>query len=121
MLTTQNLNEIFSLDFVQDCYPGYDWFLATIFLIYNGNFDLSLNFLCEFQKIFHSSFLWTARLYSHSEVLSQTIVNNGISVILGTICHYVEYIMQLELPLLFSAFRMSGLAPSQVNYQNFIF
>ena len=44
------------------------------------------------------------------------MVNNGINVILGTICHYIEYIMQLELPLLFSAFRMSGLAPSQVNY-----
>ena len=89
--------------------------------MYNGNVEPCLNFLCEFQKIYHSSFLWTARLYSHTEVLSQNMVNNGISVIYGTICHYIEYLMQLELPLLFSAFRMSGLAPSQVKTQSVAF
>jgi hypothetical protein len=102
------------LNYVQESYPGYDWFSASVFLMFNGHFDASWKFLSQFQKIYHSAFLWHSRLYMHVDIISPNLVNNGINTTLGTICHYIEYIMKIELPLVFSAFRMSGFPASQV-------
>ncbi len=103
------------LNYIQEYYPGYDWFVATIFLMFNGHFDATWKFLTQFQKIYHSAFLWNSRLYLHADIVSPNLVNNGINTTLGTICHYIEYIMKIELPLVFSAFRMSGFPASQVH------
>ena len=76
-----------------------------------------------------SSFLWPARLYGNTTLISNVHAIQGISILIPTVCHYIELILKIELPFIFSAFRMSGLAPSQIcshwlkqlfwNYLNF--
>lgn len=61
-----------------------------------------------------SLLLWPARLYSNDSLISNTYTLHGINVLISTTCHYIELIIKIELPLVFSAFRMSGLAPSQI-------
>lgn len=61
-----------------------------------------------------SSFLWSVRLYSNEFILSNVYTKHGINILISTTCHYIEHILKIELPLIFSAFRMSGLAPSQI-------
>lgn len=53
--------------------------------------------------------LWPA--FSHS---IRRNIFYGTTILLPTTCHYVELILKTEQPLIFSAFRMSGLAPSQI-------
>ena len=61
-----------------------------------------------------SSLLWSARLFGNDSVIASTFSNKGICFLLPTTCQYIELILKQELPLIFSAFRMSGLAPSQI-------
>jgi hypothetical protein len=71
--------------------------------------------LFNFHSLRISAFLWPARLYSTDLVHQSHVYNkNGINILLPTICHYIEHIVKIELPLIYSAFRMSGLSPSQI-------
>ena len=73
-------------DFSQDeSYPSYDWFVATVFLIFKGDKQQTIKFSL-----------------------------NGINLSLPTTCQFIELILKIEQPLVFSAFRMSGIAPSQI-------
>lgn len=49
------------------------------------------------------------------------IAQSGIHPIYSCTAHYVEMLLKAEVPLVFSAFRMSGFTPSQVLYFNKIF
>jgi len=98
----------------EDSYPNYDWFSSTIFLLNEGNLNSSIKFLYNFYNLQLSAFLWSVRLYSNETLLSNVYNKNGINILISTTCHYVEHILKIELPLVFSAFRMSGLAPSQI-------
>ncbi|OXB62208.1 hypothetical protein ASZ78_009806, partial [Callipepla squamata] len=44
-----------------------------------------------------------------------TTVESGIHPVYFCSAHYIEMLLKAELPLVFSAFHMSGFAPSQVN------
>ena len=94
--------------------PSYDWFVATVFLMNHGDVNSSLRFVYNFSQRPSSPFIWWSRLYSVDDVLPVVYSTNGININLSTTCHYIELILKLELPLIFSAFRMSGLAPSQI-------
>ncbi|RTG82009.1 uncharacterized protein DC041_0006494 [Schistosoma bovis] len=39
----------------------FDWFVATTFLIYQGNYDRAWNFLCKYSSFLHSLYLWPNR------------------------------------------------------------
>ncbi|CAH8533855.1 unnamed protein product [Schistosoma turkestanicum] len=39
----------------------FDWFVATIFLLYQGNYEHAWNFLCKYSSFSHSLYLWPNR------------------------------------------------------------
>lgn len=98
----------------EDSYPSYDWFSSTIFLMNKGDLNATLKFLFSFHNLQVSSFVWYVRLFSNDALLSNVYTKNGINILMSTTCDYIEHILKIELPLIFSAFRMSGLAPSQI-------
>lgn len=101
--------------------------MSTIFLLFKGDKNSAFTFLYNFHLLPMSWQMWQARGYatesqqsSGSESTTSRLLfnsrvfsKNGISILLPTTCHYIEHILKLELPLVFSAFRMSGLSPSQ--------
>jgi hypothetical protein len=98
----------------EDTYPGYDWFSTSIFLLFRGNKELTVTFLYNIYNSNLPSIVWYSSIYSNELFLSRLLSRNTISILLPTTCHYIEHILKLELPLIFSAFRMSGLSPSQI-------
>ncbi|XP_060551595.1 protein broad-minded-like, partial [Ruditapes philippinarum] len=45
-------------------YPGFDWFAATVFLIFNGNHEKAWDFLQQFSTLGASGYLWIPRLHA---------------------------------------------------------
>lgn len=101
-----------SLRFLEGSYPGFDWFTATIFLIFNGHAERAWNFLHKFSSLGASGYLWLARL--HASLLPITLLSSGISPLFSSTAHNIELVLQIELPLVASAFTMSGYTPSQI-------
>ncbi|GFO20670.1 protein broad-minded [Plakobranchus ocellatus] len=101
-----------SLRFVEGSYPGFDWFTATIFLIFNGHAERAWNFLHKFSSLGASGYLWMARL--HASLLPISLLSSGIPPLFSSTAHNIELVLQIELPLVASAFTMSGYTPSQI-------
>uniref|UniRef100_A0AAR2LDU1 Protein broad-minded n=1 Tax=Pygocentrus nattereri TaxID=42514 RepID=A0AAR2LDU1_PYGNA len=97
-------------------YPGHDWFSSTIFLLMGGDVGRSLSLLLRFSRLLPSAVLWPARLYS-SMHLPVEMAQSGIPPLYSCTAHYVEMLLKAEVPLVFSAFRMSGFTPSQMCIQ----
>jgi len=95
---------------------GFDWFLATIFLMTSGNVDRTYKILSSFSSLLDSAFLWTQRTHC-SKLLPCSFVLSGILPLYSVTCHDVELILQLELPHIHSAFRMSGCSSAQICQQ----
>ncbi len=98
----------------EEHFPSYDWFVSTVFLVYRGDKTSTLKFLYNFHCLRLSAFLWPARLYLNDTLISSIYTSQGISFHTSTTYHYIELILKIELPFVFNAFRMSGMAPSQV-------
>ncbi|ESO96909.1 hypothetical protein LOTGIDRAFT_231711 [Lottia gigantea] len=103
----------FELVHEKGCYPGFDWFTSTIFLMFNGNKEKTWKFLHKFSMLVTSGYLWLPRLHC-SEDLPQSILYSGIHPLFFSTAHNIEFILQTELPLVASAFKMSGYTPSQI-------
>lgn len=101
---------------LQGRYAGYDWFASSIFLIMMGNKEKTLTFLHQFSHLLASAFLWIPRLHS-SVHLPVDIAKSGIHPVYFCTAHYVEMLLKAELPLVSSAFHMSGFTPSQICQQ----
>nr|XP_039247521.1 protein broad-minded-like [Styela clava] len=98
---------------LQGPYHGFDWFVSTIFLMNGGNKDKTWNFLQKFSDLLCSGFLWPARLHA-SLHLPKEMRSSGIHPLFSHTGHHVELILQNELPLVHSTFRMCGYTPSQI-------
>lgn len=94
-------------------YIGFDWFSATVFLMMKGNYDKSWKFLHTFSNLATSAYLWGARMH-RSIHLPAHIASSSIPPVSYASCHNVELLIQVELPLVYPSFRMSGFAASQV-------
>ncbi|XP_032231203.2 protein broad-minded isoform X2 [Nematostella vectensis] len=94
-------------------YPGHDWFVSTVFLMFAGDLDQSRDFLFKFSSLVCSGYLWMRRLHA-SIHLPPSLTVSGIPPLYSSTCHNIELILQAELPLVSSAFRMSGYTPSQI-------
>ncbi|KAM4522649.1 protein broad-minded isoform 1-T2 [Odontesthes bonariensis] len=92
----------------QDGYPGHDWLVSTVFLIMAGNVDQSLRLLLKLSSLLTSAFIWPARIHSSH------VAECGIPPVYWCTAHYVEMLLKAEVPLVHSAFRMSGFTPSQM-------
>ncbi|KAK1795615.1 hypothetical protein P4O66_001110 [Electrophorus voltai] len=93
-------------------YPGHDWFASTVFLLLCGDADRSLGLLLRFSRLLTSAFLWQPRIYA-SVHLPLEIAQSGVPPLYSCTAHYVEMLLKAEVPLVSSAFRMSGFTPSQ--------
>nr|XP_033794937.1 protein broad-minded isoform X2 [Geotrypetes seraphini] len=112
-LTKQQITIKSSLRYLQGGYAGYDWFAATVFLIMFGDKERTLSFLQQFSGLLVSAFLWLPRLHV-SIHLPVGIAESGIHPIYFCSAYYIEMLLKAEVPLVFSAFRMSGFTPSQI-------
>ncbi|XP_062889989.1 protein broad-minded isoform X2 [Mobula hypostoma] len=102
-----------SLCCLQGGYAGHDWFASTAFLIMSGDGERTLKFLQQFSNLLVSSFLWLPRLH-RSIHLPVENTESGIHPVYSCTTYYIEMLLKTELPLVFSAFRMSGFTPSQI-------
>ncbi|KAI4802171.1 hypothetical protein KUCAC02_020025, partial [Chaenocephalus aceratus] len=92
---------------------GYDWLASTVFLIMAGNMDRSLKLLLNLSSLLTSAFIWPARIHASIHVPVE-VAESGISPMYWCTAHYVEMLLRAEVPLVHSAFRMSGFTPSQM-------
>ncbi|MFT7802979.1 protein broad-minded [Arapaima gigas] len=101
---------------LQGHFPSYDWFAATVFLLMSGDRERTRGFLLHFSRLLVSAFLWPARLH-FSAHLPKELAESGIPPLYSCTAHYVEMLLKAEVPLVSSAFRMSGFTPSQICLQ----
>nr|XP_020471046.1 protein broad-minded isoform X2 [Monopterus albus] len=112
-LSTQRVKNSSDLITQQDGYPGHDWFVSTVFLIMAGDMDRSLSLLLNLSSLLTSAFIWPARIHASVHVPLE-VAKSGIPPVYWCTAHYVEMLLKAELPLVHSAFRMSGFTPSQM-------
>ncbi|CAH8862457.1 unnamed protein product [Trichobilharzia szidati] len=82
----------------------FDWFVATIFLIYNTNYKSAWNFLSSFSKLPHSLYLWPNRC-KHTKFRDVFYLKS---------CQYFEHLLAIECSNIFSVFVMSEISPVQI-------
>ena len=44
-------------------YPGYDWFISSLFLVCGGSLEETIQLATEFSTLLHSGYMWLARLH----------------------------------------------------------
>ncbi|XP_061563025.1 protein broad-minded isoform X2 [Cololabis saira] len=112
-LSTQRVNAPSALITHKEGYPGHDWLVSTVFLLMAGNFDRSLHLLLNLSSLLTSAFIWPARIHASAH-LPEEVADSGIPPVYWCTAHYVEMLLKAEVPLVHSAFRMSGFTPSQM-------
>ncbi|XP_076612190.1 protein broad-minded isoform X3 [Chaetodon auriga] len=112
-LSTQRVQTSSELVTQQDGYPGHDWLTSTVFLIMAGDTDRSLALLLKLSSLLTSAFIWPARIHASVHV-PVPVAQSGIPPVYWCTAHYVEMLLRAEVPLVHSAFRMSGFTPSQM-------
>ncbi|XP_029318719.1 LOW QUALITY PROTEIN: protein broad-minded [Cottoperca gobio] len=112
-LSTQRVKTASELIAQRDGYPGHDWLASTVFLIMSGDTDRSLSLLLNLSSLLTSAFIWPARIHSSVHVPVE-VAESGIPPVYWCTAHYVEMLLKVEVPLVHSAFRMSGFTPSQM-------
>ncbi|XP_025150565.1 protein broad-minded isoform X2 [Bubalus bubalis] len=105
-----------SLLCLQRNYTSHDWFVSSLFIIMLGDKDKTFRFLQQFSRLLTSAFLWLPRLHI-SRYLPIDTIESGIHPVYFCSTHYIEMLLKAEVPLVFSAFHMSGFAPSQICMQ----
>ncbi|KAM9798244.1 protein broad-minded, partial [Neosynchiropus ocellatus] len=113
LLTSQRVQPASTLVTLQDGYLGHDWLLSTVFLLMGGDAGRSLSFLRSLSTLLSSAFVWPARIHA-SVHLPAEVSGSGIPPVYWCTAHYVEMLLKAEVPLVHSAFRMSGFTPSQM-------
>eukprot|EP00057_Strongylocentrotus_purpuratus_P010856 XP_011665330.1 PREDICTED: protein broad-minded [Strongylocentrotus purpuratus] len=112
-LHSQQRNMESEMHCLQGDYPGHDWFLCTLFLLYGGNKDRAWSVVQKMSSLLVSAYIWMPRLHA-SVQLPVELAMSGIRPVFSTTCYLIELILQTELPQLYSAFRLSGYTPSQI-------
>lgn len=102
-----------SLVYTDGSYPGFDWLAATVFLVFHGNQERSWQFLQRLSCLGCSAYVWPARMHA-SIHLPGVLLASGIHPLFSSTAHNVELILQLEEPIVMSAFKMSGYTPAQI-------
>ena len=115
-LTTQQINlaknktELKSLQSDTYC---YDWFVGLIFILMQGDAQLSYSLLSTFSTQITSGYIWPNRLHK-SKFVPQNQVMTGCHWAITHLMHCVELIVKAELPNTHAAFHTSGLCVGTV-------
>uniref|UniRef100_A0A8D0CYK9 Protein broad-minded n=1 Tax=Sander lucioperca TaxID=283035 RepID=A0A8D0CYK9_SANLU len=112
-LSTQRVKTASELITQQDGYQGHDWLTSTVFLIMAGDMERSLRLLLNLSSLLTSAFIWPVRIHASVHVPVE-VAESGIPPVYWCTAHYVEMLLKAEVPLVHSAFRMSGFTPSQM-------
>lgn len=56
-------------------YPGFDWFMSSIYLIMGGKVDSTWSFLSSLSSLLSSGYIWMARLHSSVRTILLSYVN----------------------------------------------
>ncbi|XP_065649546.1 protein broad-minded isoform X2 [Hydra vulgaris] len=88
---------------------GFDWFTSIIFLIFRGDIDAAWKFLKTFFYLKSSSYVWMKRL--DGKPLKEKF---NLHPVYTKICHYIEMLLEKELPYVYSAFFMADYPVSSV-------
>ncbi|XP_026174854.1 protein broad-minded isoform X1 [Mastacembelus armatus] len=112
-LSTQRVKTSSEFITQQDEYPGHDWLACTVFLIMAGDMERSLCLLLNLSSLLTSAFIWPARIHASVHVPLE-VAESGILPVYWCTAHYVEMLLKAQVPLVHSAFRMSGFTPSQM-------
>ncbi|KAF7260449.1 hypothetical protein EG68_02176 [Paragonimus skrjabini miyazakii] len=89
---------------------GFDWFAATIFLLFNGDVNLSWIFLSEFAADLRSVYIWHTR----SQLASCSCSSGVASPFYFNGCHFLDRILALECPDVYNIFLLVELSLSQI-------
>ncbi|XP_062502154.1 protein broad-minded-like isoform X2 [Corticium candelabrum] len=95
-------------------YVGHDWFVSSLFLLFSGKCDRVWHILMNLSQLLVSCYLWIPRLHS-SIHLPANLASSGIHPLFSSTAHNVELLLQAEVPLVYSAFRLSGFTPAQMS------
>ncbi|KAJ3276613.1 hypothetical protein HDV01_004146 [Terramyces sp. JEL0728] len=95
-------------------FTGFDWFASSIFLIFEGNSEAANSTLQSFSEKLPALYLWPQFSISYMNTVS---ASHQIASVVPTICHWVEAIIEVELPKVSSAFTLSGCTPTQMVQQ----
>uniref|UniRef100_A0A6I8NMV1 Protein broad-minded n=1 Tax=Ornithorhynchus anatinus TaxID=9258 RepID=A0A6I8NMV1_ORNAN len=105
-----------SLRCLRGGYPGHDWFVSSVFMIMSGDKEKTFKFLQCFSRLLTSAFLWLPRLHLWRH-LPPDVGESGMHPVYFCSAHGIEKLLKAEVPLVFSAFQMSGFTPSQICQQ----
>ncbi|KAJ8326199.1 hypothetical protein QVD99_002342 [Batrachochytrium dendrobatidis] len=93
-------------------FTGFDWFIATLYIMTHGDGEAVQAFLDFFSFRMLSLFMWSRPLEFFSK---DTLgLKSTMELLRLTSCHLVEYILSDELPMISSAFMLSGCTPTQM-------
>nr|XP_012998947.1 protein broad-minded isoform X2 [Cavia porcellus] len=109
-------SSLFCLQGASAGHDGFDWFASSLFLLLGGDPERTLRCLLRFSRLLASAFLWPSRLRC-SRYLPVDTVESGLSPVYFCSAHCTEMLLKTEVPLVFSAFHMSGFAASQICLQ----
>lgn len=112
-LWSQRVEATSRLICIQDGYPGHDWLTSTVFLMTKGDVERALRLLVGLSSLLVSAFVWPARIHASVHV-PLAVAESGIGPVYWCTAHYVEMLLKPEVPLVHSAFRISGFTPSQM-------
>ncbi|XP_048841118.1 protein broad-minded [Brienomyrus brachyistius] len=116
LLSQQRAQGLSQLYCLREHFPGHDWFVSTVFLLLRGDGKRAWDLLRRLSGLLASAFLWPSRLHD-SVHLPAEVAQSGIPLTYSCTAHYVEMLLKTEVPLVSSAFRMSGFTPSQICLQ----
>ncbi|TGZ71096.1 hypothetical protein CRM22_002828 [Opisthorchis felineus] len=89
---------------------GFDWFTATIFIGFRGNFGRCWEFLSLFASDPRSVYLWPVR----GQYLMTESNDPCVDLFRLRSCQFLEHLLALECPNVYNAFLMVELPPSQI-------
>ena len=58
------IHSLITTAYLDGYYPGFDWLVATVFLVFHGNLDRAWTFLHRFSCLGCSAYLWPARMHA---------------------------------------------------------
>ncbi|KAH6587127.1 hypothetical protein BASA50_001406 [Batrachochytrium salamandrivorans] len=93
-------------------FTGFDWFISTLYIMTNGDAHSVRVFLSFFSARLLSYFMWPRRIINCGTVPG--ILGLHSELVGSTSCHLVEFILEDELPMISSAFLLSGCTPTQM-------
>ncbi|KAI8803521.1 broad-minded protein-domain-containing protein, partial [Cladochytrium replicatum] len=100
-------------------FAGFDWFTATIAIVFKASQQKTLEVLGEFAKWMPSLFVWHSRGIAYQSISKERSQSAGetrgtIPLVYSVLSHVVEGILEEELPSVSSAFTLAGCTPSQI-------